>query len=598
MGLLDLFRNPASLTIADCLNRTITSVSNFPATLNGKALDGTTTPICRISKHKGEYFIDSLNTKSLPLLDGEPIDQKNRIDRDRLYALSLRGHLLIITVSSKTPEFGKDFNAHEWSVEPVDGNRLRLQLRPEELNQSTLLNRFSPTSQYVALPGSVEIRFPLKELINLLPKEGPLREEANSIPPISYGQDAATKSYANSDPTCPICWKTFAEGDVLNIAAHHDLVGDSELGPHAKKRFIANRFNELGQALDERGVVSLELACPHCRGRLPSSFLSQNHLIFSLVGAPSSGKSYYLSTLLQMLPVELMRHFACILQDGDPSGNVQLNEMKNRLFSATTPEDAFISKTDFEGLMYEQLPRNGKTVALPRPFVYHLRQTRNPDRRAAIVFYDNAGEHFKPTISLEDSPGALHVAASSALFFLYDPTANREFRRRLRRKRDPQLRSQATDEQDTILAEMGIRVKKLKAKDTHELVDTPLAIMVGKCDVWKSILPEGRLVFPENRPLTEEEMARNSAETRNLLLEYCPTIVANADSISTQVRYFPISSLGHSPKEVETGPLAGKLAPNPRRLKPLLATAPTIWALGLTAPDVVSSTGLSSQFTV
>ncbi len=40
---------------------------------------------------------------------------------------------------------------------------------------------------------------------------------------------------------------------------------------------------------------------------------------------------------------------------------------------------------------------------------------------------------------------------------------------------------------------MGIRVKKLKAKDSHEYIDTPLAIMVGKCDVWKSLLPENSL---------------------------------------------------------------------------------------------------------
>ena len=588
MGLFDLFQSSASLTIADCLNRTITSVSNFPATLNGKTADGATTPLCRISKSKGEYYIDSLNPKSLPLLDGEPIDQRNKIARDRLYALSLRGHLLVISISSKQPELGRDFNAHDWSVEAVSGDRLRLQLRPEELNQTALLNRFSPTSHYVVLPKSVEVRFPLKELINLLPKEGPVDAAPGSHPPIGYGQDAATKATENGEPTCPICWKTFSKGDVLNIASHDDLTGDPELGPHAKQRFVANRFNELGQALDERGVVSLELACPHCRGRLPTSFLSQRHLIFSLVGAPSSGKSYYLSTLLQLLPVELMRHYDCILQDGDPSGNIRLNEMKNRLFSATTPGDAFISKTDFEGLMYEQLPRNGKTVALPRPFVYHLRKTSNPERRVALVFYDNAGEHFKPTISLDDSPGALHVAASSALFFLYDPTANRAFRKRLRRKRDPQLRSQATDEQDTILAEMGIRVKKLKAKDNHELVNTPLAVIVGKCDVWKSILPEDSLAMPDDRPLNEDEMARNSEMTRNLLLEYCPTIVANADSISTKVRYFPVSSLGHSPKEIEEGPLKGKLAPNPQRLKPILATAPTIWALRLTATSVIS----------
>ena len=583
-----LFRSPETLYIADCLNRTITHVETFPATLNGKSSEGETTPLCRIFENKRRFFIESLDPQSLPLLDSEPIDDIQEIFRDRTYALALKGHLLAIVISSSDPNFGKDFNAGIWSIAETASGSPSFQLKPHELTQTALLERYVPTSKYVTIPGSLDAQFPLQEFIQLLPKTGATQTTSPKRPLPSYGEDAASQSASNSDPTCPICWKTFGQGEVMNIAVHEDLVGDSLLGRHVKQRFVAKRFNELGQALDDRGIVCVELACPHCHGRLPSSFLSQDHFILSVVGAPSSGKSYYLSTLLQLLPEELIRYRNCILQDGDPSGNVHLNEMKNRLFSATTPEDAFISKTDFEGLMYEQLPRNGKTVALPRPFVYHLRRSNDPSRRAALVFYDNAGEHFKPTVSLDDSPGALHVAASSALFFLYDTTASRTFRKQLRRKRDPQLRSQATDEQDTILAEMGIRVKKLKDKDSHEYIDTPLAIMVGKCDVWKSLLPENSLQIPEGRPLTDSEIDTNSVLTRSLLLEYCPTIVANAESISSNVRYFPISPLGHSPKEILEGPLQGKLAPVPNRLKPILSTAPTLWALKQIAPDILS----------
>lgn len=587
MGLFDFFRAPASLSIADCFNRTTTHVETFPATLNGKSSEGETTPLCRIFQKRRRFFIESLNAQSLPLLDGQPIDNAQEIFRDRIYALALKGHLLAIVIASSEPNFGKGFNSGTWSIAERGDGCPSFELKPDELNQATLLERYAPTSKFRAIPGSLDAHFPLQEFISLLPKTGTSQTASNSSTP-SYGKDAASQLPSSADSACPICWKTFGPGEVMNIAAHEALLGDPILGPHSKRRFIAKRFNELGQALDDRGVVSIEFACPHCRGRLPTSFLSQDHLILSVVGAPSSGKSYYLSTLLQLLPEELIRYRNCVLQDGDPSGNVQLNEMKNRLFSATTPEDAFISKTDFEGLMYEQLPRNGKTVALPRPFVYHLRHSQDASRRAALVFYDNAGEHFKPTVSLDDSPGALHVAASSALFFLYDPTANRAFRKQLRRKRDPQLRSQATDEQDTILAEMGIRVKKLKAKDSHEQIDTPLAIMAGKCDVWRSLLPPDSLCIPEDRPLSDSEIEQNSRVTRDLLLKHCPTIVANAESISSNVRYFPISPLGHSPKEILEGPLQGKLAPVPRRLKPILTTAPTLWAMKQILPEILA----------
>ncbi len=263
--------DPASLSIADCLNRAVTNVSSFPATLNGKTSRGETSPLCRISQSKGKFFIDSLDPNSLPLLNGEPIDQTQPIDRDRIYALSLNSHLLAISVSSQEPNFGKDFNAHKWSIESSTGDKLRLQLKADELNQATLLERFTPTSKFLAIPGSLEVRFPLKDLINLLPRESH-SNGSKAISPPQYGTDAAAKTESDGDPTCPICWKTFSKGDVMNIASHESLMGDPELGPHAKQRFIANRFNELGQALDERGVVSVELVCPHCRGRLPTSF--------------------------------------------------------------------------------------------------------------------------------------------------------------------------------------------------------------------------------------------------------------------------------------------------------------------------------------
>ncbi|MEM9158592.1 MAG: hypothetical protein AAGB46_06045 [Verrucomicrobiota bacterium] len=597
MAFLDFFRRPPSLAIADCLSRRTTYAVNFPANLNGKSPSGVTTPLCRVAKEGRRYFLIPLAADALTLLDDQPINSKQELNIGQTHALDLRGHLLLISLTREEIDLEDSFSTGSWEITSNHPPYASSNVPRQELYPTQLSRKFSPPSQYQAKPTGAENSFPLLTLINALPShngspQATLSSEASSQTESQeqsqdYGIDAAATTNPTSAYTCPTCWKTFGSGEIMNIAAHDDLTGDPVLGDHAKLRFKAERFNELGQAIDSRGVVSLDLACPHCRGRLPASFLSQKQIIFSLVGAPSSGKSYFLSVLLQLLPEELIRRYKCILQDGDPSGNAQLNEMKNRLFSATTPEDAFISKTDFEGLMYEKLHRNGKLVALPRPFIYHLRQSENAEKRTSLVFYDNAGEHFKPTISLDDSPGALHVAASSALFFLYDPTANREFRKALRRKRDPQLRSQATDDQDTILSEMGVRIKKLKAVESHEKVDTPLAILAGKFDVWKNLLPQDSIVYPEEGPLTNSDIQQNSEATRALLLEYCPTIVANAETISSNVIYFPVSPLGHSPKEIEDGPLKGRLAPTPRRIKPLLATVPVLWALNQVAPDIL-----------
>ena len=57
--------------------------------------------------------------------------------------------------------------------------------------------------------------------------------------------------------------------------------------------------------------------------------------------------------------------------------------MRKALFGAQVPAQAKLAKTVFEGAMYERLPRQGRMVALPRPFVYTLSpaQAREKFRR-------------------------------------------------------------------------------------------------------------------------------------------------------------------------------------------------------------------------
>ena len=110
--------------------------------------------------------------------------------------------------------------------------------------------------------------------------------------------------YIDSDSgefTCPTCWLKFDRGDVMHVAVHDSLFGDPLLGEEQMKRFHATRFNDRGQALDDYGIPCTEIACPHCRRTLPPGFFDEPHKIFSIVGAPQSGKSYYLTVLIKLL---------------------------------------------------------------------------------------------------------------------------------------------------------------------------------------------------------------------------------------------------------------------------------------------------------
>jgi hypothetical protein len=291
--------------------------------------------------------------------------------------------------------------------------------------------------------------------------------------------------------------------------------------------------------------------------------------------------------LIKTLPATLFNHYDVVFQDADPTGNAPLNEMKKTLFSARTPEEARLAKTQLEGAMYERLPRYGRIVALPKPFIYTMESRPRPEGRCSVIFYDNAGEHFQPGRDSADSPGAQHVASSSGIFFLFDPFNHPDFRRRLRTS-DPQLENPIVDQQEVILAEMKARIHKLRRLPGMERIEQPLAILVGKCDAWLHLLGPEPLVNPlVNRGLDVSAIEVNSERIRKLLLEICPTIVANAETISSNIRYFPVSSFGHPPVRVASG----DVVPDPKHIDPFMVDVPPLWILSLIAPEILSPPG-------
>jgi hypothetical protein len=285
-----------------------------------------------------------------------------------------------------------------------------------------------------------------------------------------------------------------------------------------------------------------------------------------------------------MLPNSLYNQFSVVFQDADPAGNVMVNEMRQTLFGAQTPESARLVKTQLEGSMYVRLPRYGRTVFLPKPFVFFVSSARNPDHRCSLIFYDNAGEHFQPGRDNADSPGAEHVASSSGIVFLFDPFNSPDFRREISDGSDPQLERPVLDQQSVILTEMKVRIARLLRLRLIDQIDTPLAVLIGKCDAWLHLLGPNALRSPivEGR-LDLEVLANNSALLRQLMLRICPPIVANAESISRRVLLFPVSSFGHAP--VRLGP--GDFVPDPRQLKPFQVEIPILWFLSCVEPALV-----------
>ena len=537
------------------------------------------------------------------VLDGNPttlVQLKARTEHSIQVGKSF---LIIVTTMSPKKEniqmWGANIKNGGWIINKSNKAAATRPLQINEVFDARDSMGLDPDSTPV-FKGSSEVGFYLRQLMVLEPeREAPSIDdviESDNEPVADRVVDEEIENpsmtrYIDSDNgefTCPICWLKFDRGDVMHVAVHDSLFGDPLLGEEQMKRFHATRFNDRGQALDECGIPCTEIACPHCRRTLAPGFFDEPHKIFSIVGAPQSGKSYYLTVLIKLLQTTLFRDFGVVFRDADPSGNAPINEMKAHLFSAQNPAQAFLTKTQLEGSMYERLPRYDRMVTLPKPFIYSLSGAESDDENCSIVFYDNAGEHFQPGQDSTNSPGAQHIASSDAIFFLFDPTINPDFRRSISDSEDPQFKSQVSDQQDIILAETEVRIKKLLGLDRREKVQTPLAIIIGKCDSWIDKIGSENLKNPiVDGTLDVGAVEANSQLVRNLMEEYCPYVIANAERISSDVCYFAASAFGHTPVTFEDDKGVSRIGPDPQKINPMYVEIPTLWALSRVRPGLV-----------
>ena len=135
---------------------------------------------------------------------------------------------------------------------------------------------------------------------------------------------------------------------------------------------------------------------------------------------------------------------------------------------------------------------------------------------------------------------------------------------------------------------MRIRIKSELFLDAREKLSSPLAMLVGKCDLWADLLGSPLVDPISAKGLSLEAVARNSDLIRAFLLETSPAIVGNAEAISTEVVYFPVSPIRHSPQPfIVPGGQAERIGPVPGQVAPRFVEVPVIWTLARLYPDLI-----------
>jgi len=556
----------------NCLNGQKGSTDSFPARLPLPSAR----PALAISASENGLLLEAAANTPV-LVNGAPLRPQTRLTETS--TVQLEDGLFVVSANEEDPF--QSVRASAWVLFDAQTGDLLGELPPQQLLEFAA-NLGRATDTLACTPAGLEVGFKLSQIASLLsPREEPA---APATRPSALAAEQNKGAHL-----CPVCWTRFDAGDALSVAVHEDLRGDPILGADARLRFHPTRFNDQGLALDPMGLACTDLACPHCRRQLPPGYLEMPHRILSVIGAPSAGKSYYLAVLTHVLQDRLPGDFGLAFKDGDPSGNMLLNQMRNTLFSAATPEDALLGKTALEGATYEKLPRLGRMVSLPRPFIYALARPGAHREETSIVLYDNAGEHFEPGIDIHDSPGAMHVANSAGLLFLFDPTANARFKAKLVGVDDPQLSLKGrVDQQDSILAEMETRIKRVLGLAPGQRISTPLAFVVGKSDTWQFLLSSPLEPVLQDGQLDLAAIRRNSDRVRTVLVSLCPGLVATAESLASEICYFAVTSFGHQPTVIAAGANKGRIAPDPQRLAPAHVEEPVYWLLHRASPDLLA----------
>ena len=404
---------------------------------------------------------------------------------------------------------------------------------------------------------------------------------------------------------CPSCWAEIEPADLLWVSSHPDLRGDPFLGDDALKRFLPSRFDVDGFALDANDVRCQFLACPSCHLTVPRILVEFKPLFVSVIGAPSSGKSYFLASSVWKAR-EKLGEFCVSFTDADPVANRIISEYEQKLFLSDRPSDLVaIPKTEEDGELYRRVDYGTRVELYARPFVFtmqpnpnHILMKNRSNSRTisrALCLYDNAGEHFQPTVSSELSPATDHLALSEALIFVFDPLQHPRFREHCRKHSpDPQLGGEfRLHRQDEILLEAAKRIRQKANLPHHERFTRPLIVAVNKFDVWRKLVPKFSLDHRDlYRSTSDGVMAINlqvieevSRTVHKLLSKIAPEVVAACESFSTDVTYVPTSPQGCSPEVAESA--GGLLGVRPSEMKPLWAEVPLLYAIARAECDLI-----------
>lgn len=334
---------------------------------------------------------------------------------------------------------------------------------------------------------------------------------------------------------------------------------DNELGSFAKT------FDKMPKSATcpKCGATSHQLICPHCHGSLHSDMVEKKGFIISIIGGRGSGKTNYITVLID----QLMKDLPYIGGLGFMENPVSLDDEPQNRTDARYQHD-------FYSFLFKRKETPPQTpIGDPKskiPLIYTINQRGVAPLH--LVFYDTAGENFYDMRNIANNVQFLDK--SDAVIFLLDTFAVPHIFERVKKNEDDEIELRY----DKILSNITTHFQKDKS-----FLKKPIAFAFSKIDAilqnaekfQDCAIPGMSLsqnsIFLDGDGYSQNEINMISRAIHDVLYKQWreANFVNNVGALYSNHRYFGFSALGQNPQA------DGSVG----RLHPYRVLDPLIWIL-------------------
>ena len=306
--------------------------------------------------------------------------------------------------------------------------------------------------------------------------------------------------------------------------------------------------------------------CPHCHNRIPKQMVKKKGYIISIIGARNSGKTNYITTLIN----ELGNNGACLGNIGVVAVNVASKPENNTQVRYERDFFEFVYK---KKTVAQHTDINDKRSRIP--LIYEISRKRK--KPLYLVIYDTAGENFEDPHNI--ATNAKFLQQSDACIYLLDTFAIPYVHDKLKTKFAlPNIELLFDTIVHNIISffEQGDnKAKKKQYKKPMALVLSKVDSILTNEDLFKDTSIEGMSLeqnssFLDGSGVNPDEIDSMSASIRGALHSWgADNFINNIENHYQRVHYFGISALGGMPDKNN----------NIQNLRPYRVLDPLVWIL-------------------